>query len=69
MQTVQEVLKAVKKEDTMSSTEFLDKCTLDRQQYILAVRSSLNKTKVFFKRNMTAIRTLQQLQPNVAANM
>jgi ATP-dependent Clp protease ATP-binding subunit ClpA len=61
---VQDILKEVKKEETMSFTEFLDKCGLDKQQYLLALRSSLDKTKVFLKREIADIRT-NNYNPNL----
>jgi exonuclease III len=55
--SIQNVLSSLKKGEMLTHQEFLDKCHLNNEEYLLAIRSSIDKSKVFLKRSVLDVRT------------
>lgn len=55
-QKISKVMESFSGEEDMDFEEFMSQCVLDYEQYILAIRSTLNKKKVFLKRRVKDVR-------------
>ena len=56
LQKIRSVLQSLAKDEDMPFVDFLQKCDLSDETYILAIRSGLNRKQVFLKRNVKDVR-------------
>lgn len=55
-QKISKVMESFSSEEDMTFDQFLSVCQLEYEQYILGIRSTLNKKKVFLKRRVKDVR-------------